>query len=612
MGQVLRINLTHHNWRAEPLKYELVKNFIGGRGFGAKFLWDELPAGIDPLSPGNKLVISTGPLTGTKVQSASRWVAQFKSPLTGIYCRSVGGGYFGAELKFAGYDTIIVEGRAEKPVYVWVNDDYVEFRDAAKVWGMNTLAARDFLLEETNERARMIMIGPAGENLVKVSAIVTDDSRTAARGGPGTVMGSKNLKAVVVKGSKRPAIYNEEAFNEAVRDQIEIYRKWRFFDEFRELGTNHATYLWYTMGHFPPYNFQQRELEGVDRFRPEILASYIVKHKGCYGCVIQCGKVFKASQGPYAGIAWEFPELETEWAFGGALGNCNIESIIAANMLCDLYGLDTISTGVAIAFATELYEKGIISKSETDGLELRWGDPEALIELVRRIALRIGNIGNLLAEGVKRASEVIGRGAENYAMHIKGLEMPAYDPRAMKGQGLGLATGTIGGSHAISWNKFEIMGVPKRVDPFVVDGKAELAKYVQDEMAVCETAVFCKLTVNHDLNTPSLYSKLLYAATGIEEFKDPKYLWLVGERIWNLERAFDIREGIDRKHDTIPDRLLKEPMPREPAKGQIFELDKLLKDYYSVRGWDERGSPTREKLVELGLVEIAEVYEKKA
>ena len=612
MGQVLRIDLTHHKWTVEPLKEELVEDFIGGRGFGAKILWNELREGVDPLSPENKLVISVGPLTGTKVQSASRWIAQFKSPLTGIYCRSVGGGYFGAELKFAGYDVLIVEGRAEKPVYMWLDDDKVEFRDATKIWGMNTLAARDFLLEETEKRARAIMIGPAGENLVKIAAIVTDDSRTAARGGPGAVMGSKNLKAVVVKGSKKPAIYNEKAFNETIKEQIEAYRKWRFFEDFRALGTNHATYLWYEMGHFPPYNFQQRELEGVERFRPEVLTSYVVKHKGCYGCMIQCGKVFKATKGPYAGIAWEFPELETHWAFGGILGNCNLESILAANMLCDLYGLDTISTGVTIAFATELYEKGIIGKSETDGLELKWGDTEVMLELTKRIALRMGNMGNLLAEGVKRAAEVIGRGAEKYAMHIKGLEMPAYDPRAMKGQGLGLATGTIGGSHAISWNKFEIMGVPKKVDPFLVEGKAELAKYVQDEMAVCETAVFCKLTVNHHLNIPSLYSKLLYAATGIEKFKDEKYLWLVGERIWNLERAFDIREGIDRKHDTIPDRLLKEPMPRAPAKGQIFELDELLEDYYRVRGWNERGVPTRKKLAELGLTGVSGELKRKA
>jgi aldehyde:ferredoxin oxidoreductase len=603
-GKVLRVNLTVKKTYVEPLREDYVKQFIGGRGFGVKILWDELKAGVDTLGPENRLVISVGPLAGTKVQSASRWVAQFKSPLTGIYCRSVGGGFFGAELKFAGYDVIVVEGRADKPVYIWADGDKVEFRDAGKVWGMNTLATRDFILEETDERARMVTIGPAGERLVKISAIVTDDSRTAARGGGGAVMGSKNLKAIVVKGYNKPRIFDEEAFNIAVKEQLEAYSKWPRFKSFRALGTNGGTYTWYKMGNFPTYNFQQLELENEDRFKPEVLATYIVKNKGCYGCAVQCGKVFKATEGPYAGVAWEYPELETEWAFGGIIGNANIESIIAANMLCDLYGLDTISTGVCIGFACELYEKGIISRSETDGLELEWANPENVIELVRRIALRIGKFGKLLGEGVRKAAEAIGRGAEKYAMHIKGLEMPAYDPRAMKGQGLGLATGNIGASHALSWNKFEILGIPKKVDPLSVDGKAELTKYVQDEMAVCETAVFCKLTVNHEVTNPRFYTKVLYAATGINEFKDERYLWLVGERIWNLERAFNVREGIDARDDTAPERILKQPMPRQPAKGQIFELDKLLNEYYRVRGWNGEGIPEKRKLAELGLAEV--------
>jgi aldehyde:ferredoxin oxidoreductase len=602
-GKILRINLNTKNFVVEPLKKELIKLFVGGRGFGIKILWDELPAGIDPLSPENKLVFSVGPLTGTRVQSASRWVAQFKSPLTGIYCRSVGGGYFGAELKFAGYDAIIVEGQAEKPTYVWINDDNVEFRDASRVWGLNTWATKEILQEETDKRARMVAIGPAGERLVRISAIMTDDSRAAARGGGGAVMGSKNLKAIVVKGSRRISIHDDDALNEVVNEQIKAYREWPSTPpaDFKSLGTNTGTYVWYILGHFPTYNFQQREWPSIERFRPEILKTYVIGHKGCYGCMMQCGKIFRVTVGPYAGIAWEFPELETEWAFGGIVGNSNIESIIVANMLCDLYGLDTISTGVAIGFATELYEKSVISKTETDGLELNWGNPELVVELVRRIALRIGNLGNLLAEGVKRAAELIGRGAEKYAMHIKGLEMPAYDPRAMKGQGIGIVTSNIGASHAVSWNKFEILGKPKRVDPFTVEGKAELAKYVQDEMAVCETAVFCKLIVNHDVINPYFYSRALYAATGIEDFKDPNYLWRVGERIWNLERAFNIREGVDGRYDTLPERLLKEPMPREPAKGQIFELEQLLKDYYKVRQWDERGAPTKEKMMELDL-----------
>ena len=603
MGQILRIDLTTHKYKIEPLKKDLAEIFVGGRGFGIKVLFDEVPKGVDPLSPGNKLVFTVGPLAATKVQSASRWIAQFKSPLTNTYCRSVGGGYFGAELKFAGYDAIIVEGRSEKPVYAWINDDKVEFRDAGKVWGMMTLPARDFIREETDERSRMALIGPAGERLVKISAIVSDDMRTASRGGGGAVMGSKNLKAIVIRGSKRPKIYDENAFDEAVKEQITFYRECPAFEGFRSLGTNGDVYLFYTMGNFPTYNFKQYPFEGADRFSPDILASYVVKHDGCYGCMIRCWKTFKITKGPYAGTAWQFPEYETHWSYGGALGNSDIESIIYANMLSDLYGLDTISTGSAIAFAAELCEKGIISKGETDGLELSWGNSEVMVELVRRIALRIG-IGNLLGEGVKRAAEIIGRGAEKYAIHVKGMELPAYDPRSVKAHGLNFATSPIGASHCTGWNKFEILGIPRKVDPLAVEGKGELTKYVQDETAAVETAIFCTFPLSSQMVTIDLYSKLLESATGIEKFKNPKYLWLVGERILNLERAFNIREGFNAIQDTMPDRILKEPVPREPSKGQVFELDTLLRDYYAVRGWNKQGIPTKEKLEALGLAEV--------
>jgi len=604
MGQILRIDLTAHKYTIEPLKKNLAETFVGGRGFGIKILFDEVPKEVDPLSPSNKLVFTNGPLTATKTQSASRWIAQFKSPLTNIYCRSVAGGCFGAELKFAGYDAIIVEGRSEKPVYMWINDDKVEFRDAGKVWGMMTLEARDFIREETDERSRMAMIGPAGERLVKFSAIVSDDMRTAARGGGGAVMGSKNLKAIVVRGSKRPKMYDEDAFNTAVKEQITSIRENPGFVPFKSLGTNGDVYVFYTMGNFPTYNFKQYPLEGASRFSPEVLASYIVKDGACYGCMIRCWKIFKISKGPYAGVVWQFPEYETYWSYGGVLGNCSVESVIYANMLSDLYGLDTISTGVAIAFATELYEKGILSKSETDGLELRWGNPEVMLELVRRIALRIG-VGNLLGEGVKRAAEIIGRGAEKYAMHIKGMELPGYDPRSVKAHGLNIATSPIGGSHCIGWNKFEILGVPRKVDPLAVEGKDELTKHVQDETAAAETAVFCNFPLSNEMVTMDLYSKLLYSATGIEKFKNPKYLWLVGERIFNLERAYNIREDSNANKDTVPDRILKEPVPREPSKGHVFELDTLLQNYYKLRGWNKQGIPTKEKLETLGLAEVA-------
>jgi len=609
MGRILRINLSSRKIHVEPLKEGLVKKIIGGRGLGAKILWDELPSKTDPLSPQNKLVFTVGPLTGTKAQSASRWIVQFKSPLTETYFRSVGGGFFGAELKFAGYDAIIVEGKAEKPVYIWIYDDAVEFKEASHIWGLDTDFTREILLEETDRNARIVMIGPAGERLVKFAAIVTDDMRTASRGGGGAVMGSKNLKAIVIKGSKRPEIFNEKIFDEAVKEQIEMYKKNPMLEAFRSLGTAGVTYTFYTLGHFPTYNFKQLELENIDRFKPQILETYVVRYGGCYGCMMRCWQYMKTTKGLYAGILWDKPEYETLWSLGGVLGITNIEAIIYANMLCDRYGLDTISTGVTLAFVYELYEKGILSKRELDGLEPRWGDSETVIELIRKIALREG-IGNLLAEGTRRAAEIIGRGAEKYAMHVKGLEMPAYDPRSAKAHGLSIATSPIGASHTIGWNRFEILGIPKKVDPFTTEGKGELTKYLQDETAVLETAIFCIFPRDAEMVTVDLYSKLLYAATGIEEFKDPRYLLLIGERIFNLERAFNVREEIDGQYDIVPERILKEPVPRNPSKGQVFESEVLIKDYYRARKWNERGIPTKEKLEELELHDVAKELER--
>jgi len=610
-GRILYVDLSKGEAVARDLPLDLAKAFVGARGFGVKLLWDLLPRGADPLGPESVLVLAVGPLAGTAAHSASRWFAVFKSPLTGTFFRSVGGGMFGAMLKFAGYDAVVIRGRAEKPTYLWVSEGGVEFRDASRVWGMTVDGAKEFLLEETDKNARFVAIGPAGERLVRFAAIVSDDYRTAGRGGGVAVMGSKNLKAVVVHGEKRPSIFNEELFREAVKEQIESYRKNPAFEGFHSLGTNFAVYPFYTLGHFPTYNFKQLELENADRFRPEVLASYVVKHYGCYSCIISCGKKFKLTKGPYAGLAWDFPEYETHWSFGGNLGVTNIEAITYANHLADRYGLDTISTGSAIAFAIELYEKGIISRGETDGLELRWGDPEVLVELVRKIALREG-IGDILAEGVRRAAEIIGRGAEKFAMHGKGLELPAYDPRSAKAHGLNFATANAGANHCYGWNKFEIIGVPRKVDPFSTEGKGELAKYVQDETAMYEAAGICLFPTNVDMITPEILSKLLYAATGIEEFRDAKYLWLVGERVYNLEKAFNVREGVGtRENDVLPERILKEPVPRPPSKGQVFELDKLLDDYYRVRGWDVKtGLPTKRKLEELGLKEAAEALEK--
>ncbi len=611
MGKILRINLSGNKAFSEPLEGGAVKNFIGGRGLGAWLLWKELSKGVDPLSSENDLVISLGPLTGTKVLGAHRWMAQFKSPLTGTYFRSVGGGFFGAELKFAGYDAIIVSGRAEKPVYIYLDGDEVVFKDAETIWGMTTNAAREFIWDETDKRARMIMIGPAGERLVPLSAIVTDDMRTAGRGGGGAVMGSKNLKAIVVKGEGKPDVYDEKTLDEAVREEVETLKKSPIFDGLHKLGTNCAVYGEYITGCFPTYNYRQEKLSGVEMFEPGNLAKYVVKHYGCYGCIIRCGKIFKITKGPYAGTVWDFPEYESHWSFGGNLGNINIESITYASMLCDIYGLDTISTGSAISFATELYEKGVIGKGEADGLELKWGNPEVIPELVKKIALKIG-IGSILGEGVRKAAEIIGRGAEKYAMHVKGLEIPAHDPRRAKAYGLNIATSPIGASHTIGFSTYEEFGVPfkgRNVDPFTTEGKGEIAKYCQDETAAYETGIWCVFVSTFCGLSLDLYAKVLYAVTGVEGFKDSRYLLQVGERIFNLERAINARDGIDGKYDKMPERITKEPVPRDdsPSKGQIFEEEILLKEYYKTRGWDEKGVPTKEKLKELNLEYVANV-----
>ncbi|MBE9391202.1 aldehyde ferredoxin oxidoreductase family protein [Fervidicoccus fontis] len=607
-GKILWLDLTKREAKKLELSREMARDYIGARGFGIKILWDNMKKGTDPLSPESLLVVSVGPLAGTSSQSASRWFVAFKSPLTGTYFRSVGGGYFGAEMKFAGYDAIVVSGRAEKPTYVWIKDDNVEFRDATRAWGLTTDMTTELLKEETDKSARLITIGPAGERLVKISSIQSDDQRSAGRGGGGAVLGAKNLKAIVVKGSKMPKLFDEERFREAVKEEIQTYQKSPALEGFRALGTAGVVDLFYSLGHNPSFNFMQREFNGIDNYKADVFPRYIIKRGGCYGCMISCWQFLKTTDGPYAGFFWDKPEYEALWSFGSNLGNANLEAVMQANMLCDKYGLDVISVGSAIGMAYELYEKGILTRKETDGMELRWGDPEPALEIIRKIALREG-IGRILGEGTKRAAEIIGRGAEKYAIQIKGLELPAYDPRAAKAHGLSLVTSNIGASHNMGWNYFEITGVPKdgkQVDPLSIEGKGELTKYVQDETAMYEVAGKCTFPADFVMFTRENLAKLLYYATGIEEFKNPDYLMLVGERVYNLERAFNVREGFGREHDTIPERFVKEPFPRTPAKGQVFELDKLLDDYYKARGWDlKTGKPTKAKLESLGLNDVA-------
>jgi aldehyde:ferredoxin oxidoreductase len=606
MGNILRINVANGTARVEPLPDELARQFIGGRGVAAKLLYDELPAGTDPLSPLNKLIFSTGPLASTAAQACSRWMVTTKSPLTGGIFRSTAGGGFGAEVKTAGYDVLIVEGRAEKPVYIVIQDDQVEVKDARHLTGMLTHETSAAIVNELNdERFKIAAIGPSGEKLVRFAAIV-DGRRTAARGGVGAVMGSKNIKAIAVRGTKRVAVADPEKLIAITRKQAEILNKEAKYAGFRHLGTATAVGFCHELGIYPVKNFQDGVLENVQgRLTGEKVEEIFVKDAYCNRCFIHCGSILQVKEGPYAGAAVEGPEYETLYSFGGEVVNIDLGMIIEANRICDDYGVDTITAGCTIGFAMELYDRGILTKNDLDGLDLSWGNHEAVIKLLHKIVNREG-IGDLLAEGTRAAARKIGKGTEHYAMQVKGLELPGYDPRGLKASGLNLATAALGASHCVGQSPQEIMG-PDKLDRFAVEGKGAICKQNQDKVAIYETGVFCIFPMALNLVDLNSLQEMLYAATGIEAFNSQDYLYAAGERIWNIERCFNVREGFGRSDDYLPGRFLHEPLERGPVKGQVVEMDRLLDDYYDVRGWDKAtGYPKREKLESLGLKAAAD------
>ncbi len=606
MGSLLRVNLTTGTTAVEPLPEDLVRRFIGGRGFGAKILFDELAPGIDPLGPDNKLVFMCGPLAVTLAQSCSRWIVSTKSPLTGGLFRACAGGGFGAELKSAGYDVLIVEGRAEKPVYLQIQDGTVAIRDGAALSGLTTDKTAAAIRDELGDRKMTVAaIGPAGEKLVRFAAIV-DGRRTASRGGVGAVMGSKNLKAVAVRGTGRPETADREGLLAITRQQGAVVKNEPRLQGFRHIGTAAAVSYTHQIGLYPVRNFQEGVFPEVDgNLTGAKFDELFVKDAHCRSCPIHCGSIVKVSDGPYAGDAVEGPEYETLYSFGGELGNADLGMVIEANRICDDYGLDTMSAGATIGFAMECCEKGILSKDELGGLDLTWGNHAAIIALLRKICTREG-IGDVLAEGSREAARRIGKGAERYAMQVKGLELPGYDPRGGKGAALNLATASLGASHCHGQCPQEMVG-SGTADRFAFEGKGELCKINQDKVALFETGVVCIFPMMFRLIDFESLAKMLYAVTGIEEFKDVDYITRVGERIVNLERAFNVREGFGRSDDELPLRFLEEKQAEGPITGQVVELEPMLEEYYRVRGWDPAtGIPTRERLELLDLNDIAE------
>ncbi|MEI6128073.1 MAG: aldehyde ferredoxin oxidoreductase family protein, partial [Pseudomonadota bacterium] len=550
MGNILRINLTSGKVNIEPLPDELVQQFVGGRGFGAKLLFDELKPGTDPFSPENKLIFKCGPLAETLAQSCSRWIVTTKSPLTGGIFRSSAGGGFGAELKSAGYDVLIVEGKADRPVYLWIQDEKIELRDAGSLVGRLSHETTESLRRDLQDsRIKVAAIGPGGEKMVRFAAIV-DERRTASRGGVGAVMGSKNLKAIAVRGSKRPNIANREKLLTLTKKQGADVKTEPRFQGFRHLGTAVAVGFCHDLGIYPIKNFQEGvfpEVEG--RLTGAEVEKIFVRDVYCRSCPVHCGSILKVKEGLYAGDEVEGPEYETLYSFGGEVGNSDLGMVIEANRICDDYGVDTMTAGATIGFAMECYEKGILTGNDLDGIDLTWGNHTAIIALLKKIVKREG-IGDLLAEGSRYAARKIGKGSEVYAMQVKGLELAGYDPRGLKGLALNYATAAFGASHCVGQCPQEVMGTGPS-HRFVVEGKGALCKMNQDKVASFETGIVCIFPMQFNLIDFKALAEMLYAVTGIEAFGSVDYIRQVGERIWNMERAFNVREGFSRKDDKL-------------------------------------------------------------
>jgi len=613
-GKILRINLTDQTAKKEKLPLKVAKDFIGGAGFGVKFLFDEVKAGTDPLSPENKLIFAPGPFTGTTVPCASRIAVTGKSPLTNAVGMCLSGGHFPAELKHAGYDVLIVEGKAQKPTYIWVKDEEVRFRDASKIWGTQTSDCQQIIKDElSDQNIRVSCIGPAGEHLSRMACII-NERRAAGRKGLGAVMGSKNLKAIAVRGTGSVEIASKEKFKIARSQMLKAMKESPvLYSEFAKTGTPSNVDNTCALGIFPAKNWSATgEFRPVEQIGVEALETRWIGKEFCYNCPVGCGQLRLARNGPYAGILAEGPEFETLYSLGGQTGVDNMDSIIAADRLCDELGVDTISAGVTVGFAMELFEKGILTLADTGGLELNFGNHQAMNTLIRLMAFREG-IGELLSDGVKIASTRIGKGAEKFAMHIKGLELPGYDVRGAKGHGLAYATSYTGGDHNRGYAFQEIFGVPipYAVDRLSIEGKGKLTKWNQDvRAATCDCPTMCVFLLDTAMAPTATENTaaLMEAVTGLTY--TPEEVARVGERMNNLAKAFNIGEGFTRADDTFPERLMTEPLKSGASKGQLIsekDLKLMLDEYYTVRGWDvDTGIPSRKKLVELGLDYVAD------
>ncbi len=600
VGTLLRVNLTNSSIQVEELSGTVTNQFLGGRGLASKILYDEVDAQVDPLSPENKIIFMTGPLTGTGVIGGASYVVVTKSPLSGSIACSTAEGYFGPELKCAGFDGIVIEGQATEPVYLSIEDDQVELLSASHLWGKSTRRTEEIIRTEKEnlwiaKETSVASIGPAGEQLAKIASIINDRHRVAARAGVGAVMGSKNLKAIAVRGTQPVMVADGALFVDVVARAWEKFKSTPVIPQtLNNIGTPFLVDVINKSGVLPVRNFQTGIMQDVEKISGEYMAETILKaNKGCFACPIACVQMTEVEDPALQGEG-EGPEYRTIALIGAACGIGDIAAVAKISYLCDEMGIDTLSFGSAVACAMELTEKKIISKKQT-GMTLTFGNAEAVIELIEHVANREG-FGDLLAEGGYHLAAHYGH--PEFFIGVKKQGSPAFDPRGIQGLGLEYATSNSGVSHALGYLvTHKILGIRGEIDPLTTEGKAPLVKQFQDGSAVFDSAGLCRLLllgVWIDDLIP-----LLETVTG--KSYSEEHLLSLGERIWNLERLFNIEAGFSGTDDTLPRRMLEEPMPEGPAQGQVCKLHEMLPEYYTIRGWSDQGVPTEEKRASLGL-----------
>jgi aldehyde:ferredoxin oxidoreductase len=578
-------------------------------------MYDEIPSGTNSLGPENKLYFATGPLVGTSFPTASRFNISAKSPQTGILGDTNAGGHFASEMKYAGYDQIVLEGRSRKSVYIHVSDGNVEFRDASHLKGRGVYETDEIIKTDLgNRRVQTAIIGPAAENGVRFAGIFANLMRAAARTGMGSVMASKGVKALVVRGTGSVSVTKPRMFEELVDDIEEQIRGHEQYWGRRKMGTTRILLMANAAGFLPTRHYTEGTFEHAAEVSGERLAEeFNVKGRGCFACTIPCSRVYVVKSGEHAGLYGEGPEYESQGSFTSRTGNKSLETALKANDMCNRLGLDILTTAESISWAMELHEKGLLTSEEADGLDLSWGNGETILALIEKIANREG-FGDVLADGTRISAKKLGRGMD-LTMQVKGLDIIMADPRGLKGFGLGYAVASRGGDHLRSEPFLELaddpeigermFGVPDATLRLAYRGKGKLISYFEDWNAVIDALEPCKnIMQNMEILTFDLASKVIEATTGLE--MTPAEIKGVGERIINVERAFNVREGIRRKDDTIPRRFREEPLTAGASKGTVFELEPMIDEYYGERGWDlETGIPSVETLRRLGLDRVS-------